>query len=96
MKSEELARRLNELNVRLETAEGRVVRLYSGDEDLTEEQLVELGIDPSLGYLDDHPEGRDRGGYVPYVVSVHKFEVGGNEYNWTVYFYEPDQEWRAG
>lgn len=35
------------------------------------------------GYLDDHPEGSDRGGYVPFLYSgLHR-----------IYYYEPDGAW---
>lgn len=39
----------------------------SGEEtELTDEQYAELGLDKNdLGCIDDHPEGSDRGGYVP-------------------------------
>ena len=39
--------------------------------------------DGAKAFLDQHPEGSDRGGYVPWV------EVGAAR----VYYYEPDGEW---
>lgn len=55
--------------------EGQIAYLYTYDKadkwsetevPLTDEQYAELGLDKDdLGCLDDHPEGADRGGYVP-------------------------------
>lgn len=103
-KALELAEKLTKLRARVEVAGGRVTRLYRyyevekgvwAEEDFTEEQLAELGVDPELGYLDDHPEGADRGGYVPFVLSTHtwKLESTGNEYQYRVYFDQGGGEW---
>jgi hypothetical protein len=100
----ELAKELTKLRVRVETAGGRVTRLYRyyevekgvwAEEDLTEEQLAELGVDPELGHLDEHPEGSDRGGYVPFVLSTHTWKLEGTdrEYQYRVYFDEGAGEW---
>lgn len=56
---------------------------------LTPEQLQNFGIDPNnIGYVDAHPEGSDRGGYVPFVA----VKVGGTEE--TLMYDEIDGEWR--
>ena len=70
---------LNFKNADPETLGGKVVRLvfYKNNDDNgvsvddtgtepTAEEFERLGLDPEdLGCVDDHPEGSDRGGYVP-------------------------------
>ncbi|RKZ86256.1 MAG: hypothetical protein DRQ39_05955 [Gammaproteobacteria bacterium] len=98
----ELARQLTELGVRPETNQGQVVALVrsyredgvSYEEPLDVEQLAELGVDPSLGYVDDHPEGSDRGGYVPYVLCVATYTTTYSDTNhYRVRFDENANEW---
>ena len=76
-----LAQRLNEARIWPNTERGKVT-LFKQDEegDATEEKVV--GFDGE-GYVDEHPEGSDRGGFVPY------WESGGEK----AYHYEPDGEW---
>lgn len=74
MTSRELAEKLNDDGrpYQAVTKEGRVVGFtrYEGDEEDGEGEEVsysldELGVDK--GWLDEHPEGADRGGYCPFV-----------------------------
>jgi hypothetical protein len=99
----ELAKQLTELNVRPETSEGRVVVLTSRrredgvdyEEALDAEDFTRLGVDPSLGYVDEHPEGSDRGGYVPFVLCTATYALSGSDekYNYRVYWDENANEW---
>lgn len=52
---------------------------------LTNDETVVPLPEGVYGYLDSHPEGSDRGGYVPWL-----FGSGGA----SVYYYEPEGEWR--
>lgn len=74
MTNDEFAEKLNEFGVQPSIDEGQVVSLFTWSEeddeeeqvDLTDEQEKELGIQDGFnGYLVAHPEGSDRGGYVP-------------------------------
>lgn len=60
------------------TGRGQVTHLLTDDE--TTVPLPE-GV---CGWLDEHPEGSDRGGYVPWL-----FLPDGTG----IYYYEPDGEW---
>lgn len=54
---------------------------YLGDRPATDQELADLGFE--RGFVEAHPEGRKRGGYVPYVV------CGGA----TTFWSETDAEW---
>jgi hypothetical protein len=58
-----LADRLNELGCKPRCERGQVTLTHDPAQ---AEVVAELDID---GYLDSHPEGAGRGGYVPYVFS---------------------------
>lgn len=81
-KNTPLYERLNELKVTPELEGGKVVSLVDQNgESLRTAELEELGLDPeNLGSVEPHPEGADRGGYLP--------EVGGCQYD------ENANEWR--
>ena len=89
-----LADKLNELNAFPEVEGGQVKLLvwtdpptYEQDRPATDEELKALGIDPSEpGYVTDHPEGSDRGGFVPFVYA-------GKE---SAFHSENDGEWQRG
>ena len=63
-----LADKLNQLGVVPVTDSGKVGLLIDGNP-LTDEQLESLELEPDedgyFGSVDEHPEGADRGGYVP-------------------------------
>ena len=78
-----LTSRLNAAEVHPKVSEGKVVGLFRyGPDNETEIDvpMAEFGI--TDGYIDAHPEGSDRGGYVPFVfadkVSSHYDETGGD------------------
>ena len=72
------ADKLNEAGVHPSTDSGKVVGLLRDDSELSDEELVALGLDPGdLGSVCEHPEGSDRGGYVPFVGRVYYDENGG-------------------
>lgn len=86
-----LTEKLEELNASLNTEKGQVVSVDVGPTDspetLTLAELAErLGYSGAEGYLDDHPEGADRGGYVPTL-----FFLGDNAEN--VYYDDCCCEW---
>ena len=94
MTQDELGAKLNELRISPETAKGKVVELSSYDRTthtstpLENNELVALGLNPEdLGYVDEHPEGSDRGGYVPFL----KATCDGVQVEF--YYYEPAGEW---
>ena len=64
--------------------EGKVTLVHAppDKEDLTKAELAALKV--SKVYLSAHPEGSDRGGYVPYV----RFKDGSK-----IYYMELDGEW---
>lgn len=76
-KNTPLYERLNELKVSPEVENGKVVALVdTNGEHLRQAELEELGLDPEdLGTVEPHPEGADRGGYLP--------EVGGAQWDET-------------
>jgi len=63
-----LYERLNDLQAYPIVEDGKVVALADqNNEHLRTAELEELGLDPeSLGVVEPHPEGADRGGYRPY------------------------------
>lgn len=66
--SDKLATKLNEGGFTPETDEGAVTLVTEEDQSerpATEEELADLGF--ARGYVDAHPEGADRGGWVPFV-----------------------------
>lgn len=81
-KNTPLYERLNDLKVTPDLEGGKVVALLDQNgENLRQAELEELGLDPdNLGSVEPHPEGADRGGYLP--------EVGGCQYD------ENANEWR--
>lgn len=74
-------------NVTPETCGGQVVKLvtsrklHSGlwcDEELADWQYELLKLDPqNLGCVEPHPEGSDRGGYVPTLTDGTHYDEGG-------------------
>jgi hypothetical protein len=64
-----LANVLNRRGFRPDVSTGRVVALMTEDDEKVDDSVLRiLELDPAnLGYLDAHPEGSDRGGYVPFV-----------------------------
>ena len=77
-KSVAFAKKLNAGNFQPETSGGQV-ELAATDEDgqdrtFTDEELAETGY--HHGYVDGHPEGADRGGYVPFVFTDETETVG--------------------
>lgn len=82
-KNTPLYERLNDLKVTPELEGGKVVALVDANgESLRHAELEELGLDPeNLGSVEPHPEGADRGGYLP--------EVGGAQYS------EVNGEWQS-
>jgi hypothetical protein len=48
----------------------------------------QLGFASVEGFLDEHPEGADRGGYVPWL------RFSGSDSVYSVYWYEPDGQWQ--
>jgi len=78
---------LNGLKLRPEMGDGKVTDLVTPDgAALGSQDLAKLGLDPSdLGCLDEHPEGSDRGGFVPFVRRLDGA---------TAYFMEQEGEWR--
>lgn len=74
-KNTPLYERLNELGVTPVVEDGKVTALVDENgEALRVKELEELGLDPeNLGSVQPHPEGADRGGYLP--------EVGGAQYD---------------
>ena len=87
-----LAEKLNAIGAMPETSQGKVVTLNVMDDSrnetaLTDEELNMLGIDPSnIGYIDQHPEGSDRGGNVEWVFAK----------DTQAYWMENDGKWRGG
>jgi hypothetical protein len=92
-----VAQKLNELLVVPECDGGKVTLERYTDTDyeetrpLNEEELAELaalGVVPDnnghFGCLDEHPEGSDRGGYVPTL----------ND-SASTFYYEPSGEWQG-
>lgn len=77
---------LNDGNFAPNVEEGQVtsLRVSTQDEEreATPEEVEALGFED--GCIEAHPEGSDRGGYVPFV--YHKSGAGA-------YFYEPDNTW---
>jgi hypothetical protein len=67
-----------------ETDKGRVFLVR--DSETAEEETVPLP-EGCEGFVDEHPEGSDRGGYVPWV----KLPSGAG-----VFYYEPSGEWSVG
>jgi hypothetical protein len=63
------------------TEKGRVTGLSRYHSGVLEEVPLPAGAE---GYVDAHPEGSDRGGYVPWL------EVPGAS---PVFYYEPEGEW---
>lgn len=47
--------------------EGKVVSFIKFDDDDDEVPFTLADLDVDKGWLDEHPEGADRGGYVPFV-----------------------------
>lgn len=74
-KNTPLHERLNDLKVSPVVEDGKVTALEDRNgEHLRQAELEELGLDPDdLGTVEPHPEGADRGGYLP--------EVGGAQYS---------------
>ena len=74
-KNTPLPERLNDLKVSPVVEDGKVTALEDENgEHLRQAELEELGLDPdNLGTVEPHPEGADRGGYLP--------EVGGAQYS---------------
>jgi hypothetical protein len=90
-----LTKKLEELRARPDTAEGKVVSVDVGPGDSPEmltlnELAVRLGFVGADGYVDDHPEGSDRGGYVP-TLFFHGASGSGVAQN--VYYDECCCEW---
>jgi len=69
-----VAEKLNEMDIVPVIERGKIVKLsLDGEEDneLSADQYGELGVDPKeIGFLDEHPEGVDRGGWVPTLLTV--------------------------
>ena len=66
--SGKLATALNEGNFQPDVCEGTVYLVVEDENEerpATEEELAALKFD--RGFVDAHPEGADRGGYVPFV-----------------------------
>ena len=63
------------------------------DREPTPEELTDVGF--HKGYVDEHPEGSDRGGYVPYVEHVETFQYteDGKENHYRAYHDENFGEW---
>lgn len=79
-----LADKLNDLVVQ-PTCDGGRVSLGDGEgNSLTQEQLDYLGLAPdsdgTFGSVEAHPEGSDRGGYVPTLDAGPYFDEGGGEW----------------
>ena len=59
---------------------GKVIQLKKGEDNklLTAEEYEELGLDKdNLGFLEPHPEGSDRGGYLPQV-GAYQYDENGD------------------
>jgi hypothetical protein len=72
-----------------EVSGGQVVALYlhpnrdfDNPREPTEEEWEKLGLDPeeSLGCVEEHPEGSDRGGYVPTLDNGCYYNEGAGEW----------------
>ncbi len=74
-KNTPLPERLNDLKVTPVVEDGKVTALEDENgEHLRQAELEELGLDPdNLGTVEPHPEGADRGGYLP--------DVGGAQFS---------------
>jgi hypothetical protein len=79
-----LAFLLNEMMVIPSVKKGVVTLISSLDEQLLE-QVVATQMGITKMYVDEHPEGSDRGGYVPYV------EASGEK----AFYYEPAESWEG-
>lgn len=72
----ELEQKLNDAGLVPQVSGGEVT-LHRVDGDynfgpaLTEAELLEFGLTSESLLLDEHPEGADRGGYVPFAGDVH-------------------------
>jgi hypothetical protein len=81
-----LADKLNELDVTPDCNGGKVtLERYDRDSNeyvaLTEDQLDYLGLsDGEVGSVEPHPEGSDRGGYVPTLDAGPHYDEGGGEW----------------
>jgi hypothetical protein len=91
-----LSEKLNDLDVEPKCCGGKVSLLKyvegdrrptsnsSGFVDLTEEDLDWLGLSPDAdgdyGTVEEHPEGSDRGGYVPTLSSGEHYDEGDGEW----------------
>jgi hypothetical protein len=88
--SPELADKLNDLLVIPDCDEGKVgLERYTDDKyeatrPLTDEEKGWLGLTPDgdgyYGSVDEHPEGSDRGGYVPTLAAGPHYDEGGGEW----------------
>ena len=66
MTRHDIADVLTGLGVQPEIAKGQIVQLTSDEGDLSFDQLAKrFGFLVCEGWLEEHPEGSDRGGYVP-------------------------------
>jgi len=80
-----LVQKLNSAKVYAESLGKGKVRLFVDDPNTGEETDVTDQYPGAVLYVDEHPEGSDRGGYVPWI------EMGGQQ----AFYYEPDGEWQS-
>lgn len=80
-KNTPLHERLNELKVSPTVEDGKVTELVDeNNESLRVAELESLGLDPDdLGSIEEHPEGADRGGYLPTVRSADRGDAQYDE-----------------
>jgi hypothetical protein len=77
---------LEKEKVIISSNKGKVTLMQEDDEGNEKEFSLEaLGYTEVSSYIDSHPEGSDRGGYVPYVEAV-----GPDKKHYNVYYYEHD------